>query len=281
VLRLALILFIILTALDGLTGCTPVALGGQSITGASPTSQAIIPITGNSPIAATTVAPTILPSPTNTPPSPTVTATSTPSPSPTPIQTQTPSPIPSPTIPATVQITGLKSWRQLLSLDCESAAAAQWASFFGHTVNELEFQHALPVSDNPDYGFVGNVNGPWGLIPPYGYGTYASPVAALLNRYGVQAHAYRGFTLQELESTLSKGIPVIAWVIGNVQPGKPISYTDSEGRKTVVAAYEHVVIITGYTATTINYTTEGINYSRSIQAFLASWGVLGNMVVIR
>ena len=288
--RLSFKVAIMLLTLVCFAACTPVNLNLNllvtSPTPLAPVERAIIPITGlnatETTIPATdTITPTPVPSATSTPQPPTATATFTPSPSPTATQTQVPTATSAPTLPSSVVISGVRSWRQLLSLDCESAAATQWAAFLGHTFSELAFQKQLPVSDNPDFGFVGNVNGPWGLIPPYGYGVYANPVAALLNAYGVQAHAYKGFTLEELKATLAKGIPVIAWVIGNAQPGTPVTYTDAEGRTTVVAADEHVVIVTGYTPTTIRYTTEGTNYTRSNQAFLNSWGVLGNMVVVR
>ena len=43
---------------------------------------------------------------------------------------------------------------------------------------------------------------------------------------------------------------MIAWVIGNMVGGIPYEYTDKEGNKTTVAAYEHVVILTGYSLET-------------------------------
>ena len=184
-------------------------------------------------------------------------------------------------IPESYQITGFRGWHQRLSLDCEASAAAQWAAFFRKPIDERSFQRALPVSDNPDFGFVGNVNDPWGLTPPYGYGVYAGPVAMLLNANGIQAHAYKGFTLEQLKTTLAEGIPVIAWVVGNVGPGKAVPHLDSAGRMYYVAAFEHVVVVTGYTPNTIHYSTEGVNYVRSTEAFLNSWAVLDNMVVVK
>ncbi len=138
----------------------------------------------------------------------------------------------------------------------------------------------LPISDNPDYGFVGDVNAAWGQIPPYGYGVYAGPVAALLNAYGVQAKAYKNYTLDQIKAKIDQDIPVIVWVIGNVERGTPLSHTDSQGRTTVVAAYEHVVIVTGYTATQVQFMSEGIIHTTTTQMFLDSWGVLGNMVIV-
>jgi hypothetical protein len=73
---------------------------------------------------------------------------------------------------------------------------------------------------------------------------------------------------------------VIAWVIGNVVGGVPYEYTDQHGNQTIVAAYEHVVILTGYNETHIRYLTNGRFYETPNEVFLNSWWVLGNMVVV-
>ena len=98
-----------------------------------------------------------------------------------------------------------------------------------------------PLSDNPDLGFAADVNAHWGQVPPYGYGVHAGPVANLLNACGVPAKAYKGYTLEQIKAQIAADKPVIAWVIGNVVGGVPYEYTDKNGNKTIVAAYEHVV----------------------------------------
>ena len=107
--------------------------------------------------------------------------------------------------------------------------------------NWFEFQYCLPLSDNTDLGFVGDVNAPWGQVPPYGYGVHARPIADLLNAYGIPAKAYKGYTLEQIKTQIAAGKPVIAWVIGNMVGGVPYVYTDKKGNQTIVAAYEHVV----------------------------------------
>jgi uncharacterized protein YvpB len=184
------------------------------------------------------------------------------------------------TLPAEHFISGVRSHKQLLPLDCESAAATDWAAYLGRSLNELDFQAALPSSDNPNLGFVGDVNGTWGKTPPDGYGVYAGPVANLLNAYGIPAKAYTGYTLDQLKAKIAENIPVIVWVVGFVQPGTPITYTASDGSQVVVARREHVVIVTGYTDSFIRYTTEGNSYIARTSVFLESWGVLGNMVIV-
>jgi uncharacterized protein YvpB len=221
----------------------------------------------------------ILPLPSYTPfisatPTPSPTFTATPSPS------FTPTSSPTPTLPVQHEVPAFRVRHQLLGLDCEAAAATQWAGYFGVKINELDFQSDLPRSDNPDYGFVGDVNDAWGGVPPQGYGVYAGPVAALLNHFGVPAVAIKGDSLDQLIAKIAKDIPVIVWVTGHVEPETAYPYIDSQGRQTIVAAYEHVIIVTGYTPTTIHYVSEGEYYTVSIKTFLKSWSVLGNMVVV-
>jgi len=171
------------------------------------------------------------------------------------------------------------AYKQDRSLDCEARAAVDWAAYFGVTISEYDFQFNLPVSDNPDLGFVGTSNSLWGQTPPFAYGVYAAPVAALLQKYGVDAIAVKGMTLEELKQQIAAGHPVIAWVIGNCVGGVPTEYVDQHGNKTVVAAYEHVIIVIGYTSDRIRYFSSGKLYETPYEVFLNSWGVLGNMAI--
>ena len=192
----------------------------------------------------------------------------------------TSSPTSVPALPKEHFISAITGHHQYFRLGCEAAAAKDWANYFHKNFNEFEFQYKLPLSDNPDLGFVGDVNSPWGQVPPYGYGVYAGPVADLLNAYGIPAKAYKGYTLEQLKAKIAQDKPVIAWVIGNVVGGVPSLYTDSRGSQVTVAAYEHVVIVTGYDETHLRYMTNGKFYETPYAVFLNSWGVLGNMVIV-
>ena len=69
-------------------------------------------------------------------------------------------------------------------------------------------------------------------------------------------------------------------MIGNVVGGVPYEYVDQVGRKVIVAAYQHTVIVTGFTASTIRYMNNGRFYDIPTEVFENSWAVLGNMVII-
>ncbi len=228
-----------------------------------------------------TPSPTSMPTPMQTPTraasathAPTITQTSAPSPTP----TLTPYASPTP-IPEEFYIKNISGHRQYFSIGCEASVAVDWAAYYDVKINEFEFQYRLPVSDNPDIGFVGSVDSPWGQVPPYGYGVHAKPVADLLTAYGLPAVGVKGATLEQIKELVAAGNPVIAWVIGNVVGGIPYEYTDKQGNKVLVAAYEHVVIVIGYREGTIRYMTNGRKYESPEDNFLNSWGVLGNMAL--
>lgn len=191
------------------------------------------------------------------------------------------------TIPSNATITSsnvfinLYGRNQSLPLDCESRSAVDWARHFGVIIDELEFFKRLPVSDDPDVGFVGNVYGRWGQTPPNPYGVHAEPIAALLQQYKVNAIAKRGMTLDELRAELNANRTVIVWVIGSVASGRSFNYTASNGHTTLVAPYEHTVIVIGYTSTTFTFLDGGKIYSRSINTFQGSWSPLGNRAVVK
>ena len=191
-----------------------------------------------------------------------------------------PSPTPTqPTLPNQAFISGISGRPQALPLDCESRSAVDWGNFFGVYIDELAFFNQLPKSDNPDTGFVGNVNGSWGQIPPSPYGVHAEPVAEILRTYGLSAYTHRPLSWNQLRSEIAAGRPVIVWIVGSVINGIPVYYKASDGHVTVVAPYEHTVIVTGYSETSVYYLNGSNIYSKSIEQFLDSWSVMGNMAV--
>ena len=266
--------------LPALAACSP---GESSYSTLAPFPETPTPLIVETPLQPTSTPlpkPTLFPSPTIpaveeiTPP------TATPS-TPTPILTSAASPTTQSTLPDEYYIRTISGHRQFFPLGCETSAAVDWAAYFGVIINEFEFQHKIPLSDNPDLGFVGNVQDPWGQAPPYSYGVHAGPIAQILTDYGMPSLGFKGYTLEEVKAEIAADRPVIAWVIGNVEGGVPAEYTDSQGNTSIVAAYEHVVIVTGYNTEHIRYMNNGRFYEAPNEIFLNSWGVLGNMVVIK
>jgi len=185
-----------------------------------------------------------------------------------------------PTPPDQASIDDFVGRPQTLPLSCESRSAVDWAGYFGFKIDELAFLRALPVSADPDIGFVGDVRGSWGQVPPNAYGVHAGPVARLLQQYGVPA-TYELYTpWQTVQSEVAAGRPLIVWVTGHVARGHGQIYTAPDGHRTVVAPYEHTVIVTGYGRGYVTVEDEGQRYIRSLDVFLQSWGALRNMAIL-
>ena len=184
-------------------------------------------------------------------------------------------------LPESVYISGVQGHAQTLSLSCESRSAVDWAAFWGINVGELEFQASLPSSDNPDAGFVGSPNDPWGYIPPRSYGVHAKPVAALLRKYGLQAKAQRDLKWKDLRAEIASGRPVIVWIIGQMWSGTPVSYTASDGHTATVARFEHTMILIGYDTSHVHVVDAYTGWTQTypLNVFLESWSVLGNIAI--
>ena len=191
-------------------------------------------------------------------------------------------PTPPPTIPpppSQASISGVTGQVQALPLDCESRSAVDWANHFGVRIGELEFFNKLPISDNPDKGFVGDVYGTWGQIPPAPYGVHDEPVAKLLRDYGLNAYAHRPLSWEGLKAEVAAGRPVFVWVVGNAVHGIPTYYLGSDDALTVVARYEHTVIVTGYSNNSVTYLNGSTLYTVDRAQFLESWSTLRNMAI--
>ncbi len=184
-------------------------------------------------------------------------------------------------LPDSAYVYGVIGHAQGYSISCESRSAADLAGFWGVYIGETEFLQALPRSDNPNQGFVGNPNEIWGRTPPHGYGVHAEPIAATLREFGLKAEARRGLSWDDLRYEISAGRPVIVWVIGAMWSGTPMDYVSSDGSTSRVAAFEHTFLLTGYSANGVEVIDA---YSGQYQyywlsSFLDSWSVLGNMAV--
>ena len=144
----------------------------------------------------------------------------------------------------------------------------------------MDFLRALPVSDNPEKGFVGSVTDPLGSLPPNGYGVHAPPVAALMRAWGLPAIARRGMSFLELQGEITAGRPVMIWAIRQLGYSTPVEYTSSDGETIMVARYEHTFITIGYSQDYVTVVDNHLVYRVSVEQFLTSWGLLGNMGIV-
>jgi uncharacterized protein YvpB len=132
------------------------------------------------------------------------------------------------------------------SLSCESRAACDLLAAHGIETREDEFLGRLPRSDDPERGFVGDVDGPAGRLPPEGYGVHAPPVAATLREFGLDARAERGRDLAWLRAETTAGRPVLAWTTYACRPGRRVEIALADGRRTAAVRFEHAVLVIGF-----------------------------------
>jgi uncharacterized protein YvpB len=213
---------------------------------------------------------------------PSSTPTSLPSTTPTPQETLLPpaAASPLPTLPLSAALEGLRGHRQSMPLSCEARSAVDWAAYFGWEIDEGKFFAGLPVDDNPEEGFVGDVNGSWGQIPPDDYGVHAKPIAQRLREFGLNAKDLRHMTQEELKREIAAGRPVIVWVVGHVSRGTAVPYTSTSGENTTVAKFEHTVIVSAYTEYKITVVDGARIYTIYQGEFMKSWDVLENQAVV-
>jgi uncharacterized protein YvpB len=212
----------------------------------------------------------------------TLTSTPTKSPTPTAVPPTRTRAVPTQSgLPEKARVSGVVGHAQLYTLDCEARSAVDLAAYFGVKISESDFLSKLPVSDDPDEGFVGSYRGARGGLPPNSYGVYAGPIASLLRKYGLKAEAREGMSIDQLKAEIAAGRPVEAWVVGDTWPGgAPQYYTArSTGNKVRVTTFEHTVIVVGYTKDTFELIDGASNYVRLASIFKSSWGTLGNMAV--
>ena len=196
---------------------------------------------------------------------------------------QQPTPIPETkagNLPASASISGIFGSPQLYTLDCEARSAVDWARFYGVSISELEFIDRIPHSDDPTQGFVGDINGAMGQLPPDDYGIHAGPVAELLREYGLNAHAVSGWDIQAIKKEIAEGRPVIVWTVNLPFAVETSQYTASNGNTTTVARYEHTWIITGYNAYTFTVVDSEWTYNVKTSTLIERWNALGNQAII-
>lgn len=149
-------------------------------------------------------------------------------------------------LPPSAFIEGITGHPQEHNLSCESRSSTDLSAFWGVTFTEDSFFRRLPKSDNPNRGFLGDVDLPPGTMPPYGYGVYAGPIAATLRSFGLNTQAHQGWDLHSLRTEIAAGRPVIIWSTYDMQMPGVQSWTSVDGETSIVVRWQHTFIAVGY-----------------------------------
>ena len=100
---------------------------------------------------------------------------------------------------------------QQRNLSCEYASLSIATGAWGNWVSEWEFDHRVGWSDNPHWGFRGDINGWWGNTTDYG--VYAEPLVAPLAEFGFYGEVfYGGGDAGTLTARLDEGALVVVWL---------------------------------------------------------------------
>jgi len=230
----------------------------------------------------------------NPPPSPT------PSPSPTPAPTPTPAPVAAPALAPGVVTIDMRVYRQVMNLDCETAALQMGLAALGHYFSQQQlFAYEKPDTrqpvmkagtkivlqwGNPYTNFVGDVNGIDTV--PTGYGVYWPIILEVARSHGAPGSVGRaGYSATEIYAALEAHHPVVVWVeTGWMNPGSLRgTWTSWDGSRINYSLIEHAVTLSGVSSTQVRVNDPwkaGSQYWYSKAAFQASWADFDNMAVI-
>lgn len=184
-------------------------------------------------------------------------------------------------LPPSAFVEGVVGHPQKHNLSCESRSVTDLAAFWGAEFTESDFFRRLPKSDNPNRGFVGDVDLPPGSMPPAGYGVYVGPVAAGLRSFGLDAQARRGWSLDDLKTELTAGRPVIVWATYEMRLSEVQSWTSFDGETSPVVQWQHTFIAVGYDATGVYLVDayDGVTKHFAYEQFVPAWAQLDGMAV--
>ncbi len=226
----------------------------------------------------------------------------TPSPSPTPTATPAPTAPPAATNPPGLVTFPMPVYKQVMNLDCETAALQMGLAAMGHTYT----QQALFAGQNPDLrkpvlvpgtkkvvqwgdpytNFVGDVNG--SDLGPTGYGVYYPLILAIARSHGAPSSTGgETLTAAQVYAAVASGHPVLVWVETGWENARAAGYTGVwtawDGRSIKYSLIEHVVTLSGVSATQVRVNDpwkSGSQYWYGKAAFEASWADFNNMAVI-
>jgi uncharacterized protein YvpB len=173
---------------------------------------------------------------------------------------------------------GVPTYVQQRNLSCEYAAAVIAMGGYGVWVSEYQFDELVGWSENPHWGYRGDITGWWGNTDDYG--VYAGPLAAALPYFGFSGEVfYAQGNPTALTARLDQGVPVLVW-IGLWGDTGYYEYT-ADGTPYKLAAGMHVVTAYGYDANGV-YVSDpatGGKHFYDWATFMSFWNVLDGMAL--
>jgi uncharacterized protein YvpB len=147
---------------------------------------------------------------------------------------------------------------------------------YGTWVSEYEFDHRVGWSENPHWGYRGDITGWWGNTDDYG--VYAAALAPALPEFGFWGEEfYAQGNATALTARLDQGTPVLVWLGLWGDTGFYEYAADGTPYKLVPGL--HVVVADGYDSGGVyvaDPATGGMNYY-DWSTFMSFWNVMDGM----
>ena len=165
---------------------------------------------------------------------------------------------------------------QQRNLSCEYASLVIALGAYDTWVSEWTFDELVPQSDNPHWGYRGDINGSWGNTTDYG--VYPEALVAPLAELGFRGEAfYAQGDANSLQRYLANGVPVLLW-LGIWGDQSYYEYADDGTPYKINPGY-HVVVAYGYDESGV-YASDpatGSSVSWSWGDFMWMWNAMDGM----
>ena len=135
------------------------------------------------------------------------------------------------------------TYTQQRNLSCEYASLVIAMGAYDVWVSEWDFDGLVPQSDNPHWGYRGDINGWWGNTTDYG--VYPEPLVGPLAQFGFRGEVfYAEGDASALTNFLDNGVPVVLWL--GLWGDQSFYEYASDGTPYKLNAGYHVVVAYGY-----------------------------------
>jgi uncharacterized protein YvpB len=171
---------------------------------------------------------------------------------------------------------GVPTYAQQRNLSCEYAALVMAMGTYGLWVSEYALDDVVGWSENPHWGYRGDINGWWGNTDDYGvYASALAPALPTFGFYGEEFYAQGNSTA--LTARLDAGTPVLVWLGLWGDTGFYNYSADGTPYKLVTGL--HVVVVDGYDSGGVYVSdpaTGGMKYY-DWSTFMTFWNVMDGM----
>jgi uncharacterized protein YvpB len=171
---------------------------------------------------------------------------------------------------------GVPTYQQQRNLSCEYSALAMAMGAYGVGVSEYDFDDRVGLSENPHWGYRGDISGRWGNTDDYGvYASALAPALADFGFYGEEFYAQGNPTA--LTARLDAGTPVLVWL--GLWGDTGFYQYAADGTPYKLVPGMHVVVADGYDSGGVyvaDPATGGMKYY-DWSTFMSFWNVMDGM----